>query len=232
MGIEALLFDVGGTVFDWRTAIVRAVSDCEDLARLDADVFSSAWRERSLVEIEEVAAEKVPRRPFDAVLESSLDHAWQRHGRGPLSQQARHFLMAAWEKMPAWPEVPDALPRLRSRFFVAPHTILSLRVAAHSSKNAGLSWDAVISCDSLGAVKPQPESYRRALAALGRPGPEVLFVAAHPSDLRAAQAQGMKAAYVVARLLDYGDNYEDTGFAQEFDFVASDFTDLANQLCL
>lgn len=62
------------------------------------------------------------------------------------------------------------------------------------------------------------------------PAEQVCFVAAHPGDLRAAQKHGMKTAYVIARLFDYGDDYEDRGFAEEFDYVAEDFTHLAELL--
>ncbi|MEM7171203.1 MAG: HAD-IA family hydrolase, partial [Pseudomonadota bacterium] len=147
-----------------------------------------------------------------------------------LSDRENKYLLSAWERMPAWPEAPAALSRLQDHFFLSPLTILSLRVAAHSSRFAGLTWDAIISCDALGVTKPHPESYRRALAAIGRSGDEVLFVAAHPSDLRAAREHGMKTAYVIAHLFDYGDDYKDTGFAQEFDVVAADFSDLAEQI--
>jgi len=149
-------------------------------------------------------------------------------GVAGLSDDDRQTLLRAWEAMPVWPEVRDGIARLRRKFFVAPHTILSLRTAAFSSKNAGVTWDAIVSCDALRAMKDNPESYARALSAIGRSGEQVCFVAAHPNDLRAARAHGMKTAYVVARLHDYGDDYEDTGFAQEFDIVADDFAHLAD----
>ena len=232
MDVDALLFDVGGTVFDWRTAVMDALQRAESdgLRKTDLERFGEYWRKRSLVEAQDMADAMVPRRPFDAVLAHSLDQTLSDLGIFRISETDRKMLLAAWEYMPAWPRVPGALARLREKYFVAPHTILSLRVAAFSSRNAGLTWDAIISCDALGATKPDPGRYTGALTVIGRPGPRVCFVAAHPSDLRAARAHGMKTAYVVARLHDYGDDYEDTGFASEFDVVADDFNDLADRL--
>ena len=232
MDVEALLFDVGGTVFDWSRAVSSALQDLgnETWGGVDGESFGAEWRKQSLIEIMAVAEESAPWRPFQEVLESSLDRTLGLFAVPALAPRDRQALLAAWEVMPVWPEVPAALSRLRQRYFVAPHTILSLRAAAFSSRSAGLTWDAVISCDALGATKPNPESYRRALALLGRPAERVCFVAAHPGDLRAARQHGMKTAYVVARLEDYGDDYEDRGFAQEFDLVAEDFTDLAAQM--
>jgi 2-haloacid dehalogenase len=229
MDVEALLFDIGGTVFDWRSAVTGALKDVETegLRAADPEVFGAEWRKRSLIEVQEIADGTALWRPFDPVLESSLDRTLHQLGIGEITARDRDRLLGAWEAMPAWPEAGDALARLRGAYLLAPMTILSLRIAAFSSRRAGLTWDAIISCDSLGATKPDPESYRRALAALGRPGEKVCFVAAHPSDLRAARAQGMKTAYVVARLQDFGDDYEDRGFSNEFDLVADDFDHLA-----
>jgi len=232
MNVEVLLFDVGGTVFDWRTAVIDALHATQSpaLQATDREAFGLLWRKRSLIEIGAIAELSAPWRPFDAVLESALDRTLSDLGISGIPARDKATLLEAWERMPAWPEVSEALVRLRERYFVAPHTILSLRIAAFSSRAAGLTWDAILSCDALGAMKANPQSYVRALAAIGRPATKACYVAAHPSDLRAARAQGMKTAYVVARLHDFGDDYRDTGFAQEFDVVADDFADLAARM--
>ncbi len=229
MDVEAVLLDVGGTVFDWRSAVLHALERVEARQRhdIDPDRFGEEWRKQSLIEVDSIAAETAPWRPFDSVIETSLDKTIEILAAGPVAGKDRAVLLRAWENMPVWPEVPQGIARLRQKYFMAPHTILSLRTAAFSSKRAGVIWDAIVSCDALGASKPNPLSYERALAAIGRPADRVCFVAAHLGDLRAAQAHGMKTAYVVARLYDYGDSYEDTGFAQEFDLVADNFTHLA-----
>lgn len=232
MEVDALLFDIGGTVFDWRTAVMNALNSTQSaqLRIIDHETFCTHWRMQSLVEAQDIADVMAPWRPFDAILEHSLERTCSDLGISEISASDHRMLLDAWEHMPVWPEVPGALARLRSKYFIAPHTILSLRVAAFSSRNAGLTWDAIISCDALGVTKPHPQSYACALSAVGRAGDQVCFVAAHPSDLRAARAHGMKTAYVIARLHDYGDDYEDTGFSSEFDVVADNFDDLADRL--
>ena len=107
---------------------------------------------------------------------------------------------------------------------------LGLAPVAFSSKAAGVAWDAIISCDSLGATKTDPESYARALQVIGRDAERVCVVAAHPNDLRGAAANGMRTASTVARLHDDGDDYVDTGFADGFGVVAADFTELADTM--
>ena len=232
MDVDVLLFDVGGTVFDWRTAISQTVSSAraDELRALDAEAFSTAWREQSMIECYEIAEHERPWRPFDAWLKTSLDVVLRRFGVADISEDDRAWLCAGWSRMPVWPEVPAAFARLRERFFIAPHTVLGLAPVAFSSKAAGLTWDAIISCDALGATKTDPESYTRALEVIGREPSRVCFVAAHPRDLRGAAEHGMRTAYTVARLHDVGDDYEDTGFADEFDVVAADFAELADLL--
>lgn len=229
MKLEAILLDIGGTVFDWRTAVTDAAARLNSSAERisDPEAFSRKWRKQSLIEIDAVAKAAAAWRSFDRVLESSLRETIAACRIFGLTADEYATLLQAWETMPAWPEVPQAIAQMRAEYFVAPHTILSLRAAAFSSKRAGVSWDAIISCDGLGATKPNPASYARALETIGRAADKVLFVAAHPSDLRAARAHGMRTAYVTARLHDFGDDYEDTGFAAEFDLVAADFGGLA-----
>ena len=104
------------------------------------------------------------------------------------------------------------------------------RSAAFSSKSAGIHWDAIISCDALQAYKLDPESYRRALLAIGKSPEQVCYVASHPTDLRAAQTAGMRTIYLVARLEEDGERYDEEGYDEEFDLVVQDWQDLAQQL--
>lgn len=232
MQAEVLLFDIGGTVFDWQTAIVDALNaiDPDNNLELEPVTFAQTWRRQSLVKMEAMANESTPTRPFDQILQTTLDTTLLALDRTSMSQNDRVALIAAWETMPAWPGAAEALQRLRQRYFIAPHTILSMRVVASSSKAAGIDWDAIISCDALQAVKPNPESYRRALQTIGRAPEQVCYVASHPSDLRAAGKMAMKTAYLSAQLHDYGERYDEGSYAEEFDLVAGDFADLASQL--
>jgi 2-haloacid dehalogenase len=132
--------------------------------------------------------------------------------------------------MPAWPGAAQAISALRRRFLLAPLTILSLPMVVGSSRHSGIDWDCILSCDLLGVYKPDPRAYGRAIEVLGVEAPEVMMVASHPSDLRAARAAGWRTAYVRARLLDPGEDYEDRGFDREFDLVVENFDDLAERL--
>jgi len=151
-------------VFHWRSAVIDAMSRRQSpaLRASDREAFGLSCCEISLIEVRAIADLSVPWRLFDAVPESSLDRILAVRGIGEIPVCNTETLLGAWEHMPVWPEVPEALARLRARYLVAPHLIVSLRVAAFSSRTAGLNWDAVLSCDALGTMKPSPQSYARA----------------------------------------------------------------------
>jgi 2-haloacid dehalogenase len=93
-----------------------------------------------------------------------------------------------------------------------------------------LPWDAVFSVELFRAYKPDPRVYLGAAELLQLPPDQVMMVAAHVYDLRAARSNGMKTAFV-ARPNEWGP----TGAAEvpepgEFDLMAEDFLDLAAQL--
>ena len=100
------------------------------------------------------------------------------------------------------------------------------------AKNAGLPWDSVLSAELSGHYKPDKEVYETAADLLDLPPENIMMVAAHKGDLRAAQTVGFKAGFV-PRPLEYGPDpgFEvDTTPESEFDINAVDFLDLAEQL--
>jgi 2-haloacid dehalogenase len=98
------------------------------------------------------------------------------------------------------------------------------------AKNAGLPWDCIISAELARAFKPDPKTYHTAAELLGLAYDEVMLVAAHVNDLRAAQRAGLHAAYV-PRPLEWGPNGPPVEPPDPaFDYVADDFVQLAEKL--
>jgi 2-haloacid dehalogenase len=98
------------------------------------------------------------------------------------------------------------------------------------ARRAALPWDCILSAELFRAYKPDPRVYRGAAALLGLPPDAVMLVAAHQDDLRAAQRVGLRAAFV-PRPLEFGPGRApDPTPDPAFDFVATDFLDLARQL--
>ena len=97
-------------------------------------------------------------------------------------------------------------------------------------KNAGLPWDLILSAEIFHHYKPEPEVYRGAADMLGLQPAEVMMVAAHKDDLRAAARQGLRTALVL-RPTEFGKGrHPDLSPEPAFDLNAADFLDLAAQL--
>ncbi|MDH3684508.1 MAG: haloacid dehalogenase type II, partial [Acidimicrobiia bacterium] len=73
-----------------------------------------------------------------------------------------------------------------------------------------------------------PEAYQRGAEVLGLDPEHVMMVASHPGDLRAAMTVGFRTAFVLPRHDEPGGN--DDGDPDDFDVVATDFTDLADKI--
>lgn len=228
--VHALLFDTYGTVVDWRTTVAAALGD---LGR--ARGVTVSW--------EEVLADWEPRPFQDRVNAGTLP--WmtieQIHGRAATLALARHgitdlsveeldrLVYARWALTP-WPDSVPGLTRLKARYVISPLSNASFAGMVRLAKFAGLPWDCIITAENARRYKPAPEVYRTALSLLGLPAAQVMLVAAHNYDLRAARGEGLRTAFV-ARPTEYGPGQTtDLAPAEAWDVVASDFVDLAGKL--
>ena len=87
------------------------------------------------------------------------------------------------------------------------------------AKHAGLPWDAIFSAELVRHYKPDPETYLMAPDLLALEPEQVMMVAAHPDDLRAAARTGLRTAYV-PRPLEFGPEGEAEPPDPAFDLVA------------
>ncbi len=228
-GIKALTFDVGGSIFDWQTATrraVRAVANARG-ATVDDAAFAMTWRRRMFEELARVRSGELPWQNADQLHRAVLDELADAYPQLELTEADRDELNRAWHRMGVWDDVPDALGKLREHYLVSILTVLSLSIVVDSSRHAGIDWDAYLSCEFLGAYKPDAAVYTKAARLLGAAPEEVMMVAVHPGDLLAAQRAGLKTAYVKPKLWEPGAE----GPTDSFDVSADDYGALARQLC-
>jgi len=231
--IKALTFDIGGTVFDWKTAVIEAVQTLAQnrQAKVDAETFAMDWRTKKFELLGRLHAGEISGLNADGLLQLGLEELSSSYPQLNLSGEDRHELTQAWHRMKAWPDFPDALVQMRKSYYVAVLTILSLSIAVDCSRLNNTYWDAIMSCEFLGHYKPKAEAYQRGCQLLNFKPEQVMMVASHPLDLLAASKAGMKMAFVKEKMHEP----DFPGFSGEidvnqFDIVAEDFADLANQL--
>lgn len=226
--LKALVFDVGGTVFDWHGSIQDEV---EALAKergvlCDGSAFAIDWRQRMFALLEQMRAGDLPRTNADGLHRQGLDDILPDYPQLELTPGARDELNNVWHRLRVWPDFPTALDRLRADFTVIVLTVLSWAIVVDSSKHCGLSWDGILSCEFLSEYKPDPGAYLAAVELLRLRPDQAMMVAAHPGDLRAAARVGYRTAFVArdeggqsdSRAAAYfGDDPTDTPFDASVD---------------
>ena len=231
-GIEALTFDVFGTVVDWRTSIADEGMRLGEARDIQADWvgFADAWRGGYTPAMDRVRSGELPWTNIDGLHRMILDGLLDEFGITGLDEQDLDEFNRAWHRLDPWPDVVAGLDRLKTKFLIAPLSNGNMALLTNMAKRAGLRWDCVLSAELSGHYKPDPEVYTTAARLLGLRTGQVMMVAAHPFDLRAAQAVGMRAAYV-SRPLEFGPaNSPEEPEPGEFDIYATDFEDFAKQL--
>jgi len=232
-GVRALVFDVFGTVVDWRSGVAR--ESARLLARhaggtFDAARFADAWRSLYSPAMEEVRSGRRPFTRLDVLHRENLAGALRQFGIDPLSVPAPDLdeLNLAWHRLDPWPGAIQALARLKERYIIAPLSNGNIILMIDIAKRAGLPWDAILGAEVVRAYKPMPEAYLRTADVLAMRPDEVCLVAAHNSDLAAARRCGLRTAFV-ARPMEHGPGQTtDLAAEQDWDVVAADFEGLAN----
>jgi 2-haloacid dehalogenase len=228
---EALLFDVFGTVVDWRGSIIRELRRVGRKHGVQADwgAFADAWRSGYRPAMNRVRQGDSPWRSIDELHLEILTPLLERAGLRLRAAEVLE-LNAAWHRLSPWPDSAGGLARLKRRFVIGTLSNGNMSLLIDLAKAGRLPWDVILSAELFRHYKPDPEVYVGAAALLGLPAKAVMLVAAHKDDLAAARRCGLRTAYV-RRPLEHGRTSEaDASADRRSDLNADDFVDLARQL--
>lgn len=231
--VKALVFDVFGTVVDWRTSVAREV---DALARrkglkVDGPAFADAWRAQYGPSMNRVRTGDLPWTKLDQLHRQSLDRLLPEFGLTGLSEAETDNLNKAWHRLTPWPDAVAGLARLKRKFIIAPLSNGNVSLITNMAKNAGLPWDCVLGAELARHYKPDREVYQSAADFLDVPTGDVMMVAAHLGDLRSAKTVGLRTAFVV-RASEYGNSTRRPDLKPDdaVDISAQDFGHLATLL--
>jgi len=229
--VKALIFDVFGTLTNWRNSVAREAE--RQLAplgyRLDWIAFADAWRNLYQPTMEEVRTGREPWVRLDVLHRRMLERVRPQFGLESLSATAADELNLAWHRLDTWPDVVPGFTRLRRKFMLAPCSNGNIAIMVDVARRNGIHWDAILGSEIARDFKPKPAVYLDSVAALGLRPEETMMVAAHSRDLRAAAANGLRTAHV-ARPDEYGPATGESSPTVPVDFAAQDMNDLATQL--
>ncbi len=225
--IKALIFDVFGTLVDWRTSIARETQ--ASLAPLGIAVdwlaFADAWRNQYQPAMEDVRSGRLPFSKLDVLHRRNLDVVLSAFHL-EVDEATRQHLNLAWHRLDAWPDVKPGLHALSQHFWLAPCSNGNISLMVDLARRNGLRWDAILGAEVARDYKPKPAVYLSAVSAFDLRPEQTMMVAAHVSDLTAAAAVGLRTAFI-ARPNEYGPN---TGYRNPgdcVDCVADHLLDLA-----
>ena len=234
-GVKALVFDVFGTVVDWRSGVARDAALF--LARhpidgIDPAQFADAWRHRYGPAMEEVRSGRRPFARLDVLHRENLLAVLADYGIDAASIPVEEVdeLNLAWHRLDPWPDSLSGLARLKATRIIAPLSNGNIVLMLNMAKRARIPWDAILGAEVVQAYKPMPEAYLRTADVLGLQPEEMCLVAAHNGDLAAARQCGYKTAFV-ARPTEHGPGQTtDLKAEEDWDVVARDFNDLADKV--
>ena len=200
---KAYIFDVFGTLTDWRTSITREVGAV--LPDLDAEAFADAWRGQYQPAMERIRTGNRGYVPLDDIHSENLSVVLESFGIAPLQPEKHAELARAWERLDIWPDVLSGLRNLKKKAVIAPCSNGSIALMTHLARHAGLPWDCILGADLAQNYKPEPEVYMSCCHALRLKPEEVMMVAAHNDDLHAAQKVNLLTAFI-PRPVEHGPN--------------------------
>jgi len=234
--VKALLFDVFGTVVDWRSGVAREATPFlvrHGVGQVDPAAFADAWRRAYQPSMEEVRSGRRAFVPLDVLHRENLERILPEFGIQSESVPAPELdeLNLAWHRLDPWPDSVAGLTRLKSRYVIAPLSNGNVRLMMDIAKRSGLPWDAILGAEVVRAYKPTPEAYLRTAEVLMMKPEQLCLVAAHNDDLAAARKCGFRAAFI-PRPFEHGPGQtSDLHPEQDWDHVACDLNHLAAELC-
>jgi len=230
-GVRALLFDVFGTVVDWRGSLIAEISQIAAELGIDlpAPAIADDWRSRYGASMDRVLVGDAPYANLDALHRASLVQLLEERDLH-LADDVIERLVLAWHRCRPWPDSVPGLTRLKSRYVLATMSNGNVALLVDMAKHSGLPWDVILTPELMQTYKKNLESYRYAISLLGLRPEQTMMVAAHPGELKAVATIGMRTAYV-SRPTEFGDRERhDGGPDGPVDLTCSDLENLAELL--
>jgi len=214
--IKALLFDVFGTVVDWRTSVIE---ECLSLERNtgvtgDWEKLTDIWRQNYIPSMDKVRNGDRPWVNLDTLHKESLNKILDELEIIGLTEENKEHHNKAWHRLKPWDDSIEGLNLLKSEYSVSTLSNGGIDLLTNMAKLQKLPWDNIFSAETFMHYKPDPETYLGAAEKLKLLPEEVMLVAAHNQDLLAASKYGLKTAFIL-RATEYGIN-------QNFDLRADE----------
>jgi len=230
--VKALVFDVFGTVVDWRGSSIRELTAFGAVKGIDRDwvQFADDWRGLYQPAMEDVRSGRRAFTILDVLHRENLEKLLAKYEIKGLAEHEIQHLNTIWHRLDPWPDVVEGLTRLKTRYIIGTCSNANIGLAVRMAKHSGLPWDTIVGAEVARAYKPTPQAYLGTAAALNLEPHEVMLVAAHNSDLAAASKTGLRTAFV-ARPNEYGPKkVADVAVGHNWDIATDSFNGVADAM--
>mgnify|MGYP003575040724 CR=1 FL=1 len=185
-GVKAHVFDVFGTVVDWRSSLIREGQSLGRRKRLKVDwaEFADAWRAGYQPAMARVRSGELGWTKIDDLHRMILDGLLKRVSIRGLAEDEIDHLNRAWHRLRPWPDARRGLAQLKRNYVIATLSNGNIGLLANMAKHAGLPWDCILSAEVFRHYKPDPETYLGAADALGISPAETMMGAASSTNSR------------------------------------------------
>jgi len=156
---------------------------------LDAQVFYKYWQDK----ITEWKKEEFT--GYLGLLGKTLSATFEDFGFTG-DEKDINVLTDKWGKMPLLPEAESALSELKARYPLGIITEVEEALLRKTLDSIGMSFDVIVTSDTVRAFRPRPQLYLKAMELLQSKPQEVLHITASQEDLFGAKFVGMKTAFV------------------------------------
>ena len=230
LSVKALIFDVFGTVVDWRNGVAK---DAERILKplgynLDWIAFADAWRSLYQPTMEEIRSGRQPFVKLDVLHRRMLDQIRPKFGLQKLDDKTADDLNLAWHRLDVWPDVPKGFARLSRKYLLAPCSNGNIALMADIARRNSIRFDAILGSEIARDFKPKPRVYLASVEALNLTPGQVMMVAAHSDDLHSAAGNGLRTAHIARPLENPG--ISETAPRTQVDIAAKRMEDLADKL--
>lgn len=230
--VKALVFDTFGTIVDWRGSIIEAGEEWGRSKGIQIDWarFADRWRAGYAPSMDKVRKGEIPWTRLDDLHRLILEQLLKEFAIQGLSEEEKDHWNRVWHRLKPWPDSVAGLTRLKQKYVIAPLSNGNIALITNMAKHSGLPWDAILGAELVRHYKPDQEVYLSAADFLGLKPEQVMMVAAHIGDLKAARDCGLRTGFI-HRPYEFGPGAKaDKANAGDFDVVSTDTLDLAKQL--
>ena len=230
--VKALGFDVFGTVVDWRNSIAREVEEFGRTHKVTVDAmkFAVAWRGLYQPYMDKVRHGEIGWTKLDDLHRMALDQLLKEFNITGVPEAGIDHLNRAWHRLDPWPDSVAGLTRLKKKYVLTTLSNGNVALMANMAKRGSLSWDVILGAEPTRHYKPQREAYIGTADYLGLKPGELMLVAAHNGDLKAASGFGLRTAFVPRPNEHGAGQTKDLKPEGPWDVVATDFVNLAEQM--